>query len=260
VPERRLLFGEVADLYDRHRPAYPDRLVEDVISIAQLDGSHTALEVGAGTGKATSMFASRGIPVLAVEPSTEMASLARRNCQGLPVVIEESDFELWNPRGRRFALLFSAQAWHWVKPELGYPKARETLLTRGVLAAFWNRVQWAGCEQREQLLVAFAEAAPELSPDGVMHPANLCPDADEDWHGEIAAAEGFAEAEIRDYARDERYSASEFVGLLATISEIRLLNASSRSALLSAVADVIRASGEPLTLAMRTRLCLARRA
>jgi SAM-dependent methyltransferase len=258
VPERRLVFGEVAELYDRHRPAYPDRLVEDVIAIAQLDGSHTALEVGAGTGKATSMFAARGIPVLAVEPSTEMASLARRNCQGLPVMVEESDFELWDPRGRRFALLFSAQAWHWVKPELGYQKAREALSAHGVLAAFWNRVQWAGCEQREPLLVAFARAAPELSPDGVMHPANLCPDADQDWEGEIAAAEGFTGAEIRGYVRDECYSASEFVGLLATISEIRLLSASSRNALFSAVADVIKSSGEPLMLSMHTRLCLAR--
>jgi len=37
--ERRLVFGEVAELYDRHRPSYPERLIDDLVAIAGLDGS-----------------------------------------------------------------------------------------------------------------------------------------------------------------------------------------------------------------------------
>lgn len=44
--ERRLVFGEVAELYDRHRPSYPDRLIGDLIASARLDGGQTVLEVG----------------------------------------------------------------------------------------------------------------------------------------------------------------------------------------------------------------------
>jgi tRNA G46 methylase TrmB len=62
--ERRLVFGEVAELYD----SYPPALVDDLVAMAGLDGGQAVLEVGAGTGKATVLFAQRGIPVLAIEP------------------------------------------------------------------------------------------------------------------------------------------------------------------------------------------------
>ena len=258
--ERRLVFGEVADLYDRHRPAYPQSLIDDLIAVAGLDGSQAVLEVGAGTGKATVMFAARGIPVVAVEPSAQMAAIARRNCTPYTgVEVEQSDFEHWDPNGRRFPLLFSAQAWHWVQPAAGYAKARRALCPQGLVAVFWNRVAWDKLDLREALLVAYRQAAPELSVDGPMHPANLCPDGAADWHAEIAAAVGLAAAEIRHYEWDQDYSAGDYVGLLATTSEIRLLDEARRTQLFAAVTAVIKAHGEPLTLPMRTRLCLARR-
>lgn len=78
--ERRLAFGEVAEQYDRTRPSYPDALVDDVLALAPTDhGAARALEVGAGTGKATVMFAARGASVVALEPSPEMAAIAERN-------------------------------------------------------------------------------------------------------------------------------------------------------------------------------------
>ena len=259
--ERRLVFGEVADLYDRHRPAYPDRLIDDLVVLAGLDGSHAVLEVGAGTGKATLMFAARGIPVVAVEPSAEMAAVARRNCRGYAdIEIEQSDFEEWDPGDRRFPLLFSAQAWHWVQPAAGYANARRALSRQGILAAFWNRVAWDRSDVREALLVAYRQTVPELAADGhMLHPANLCPDRDADWEGEIAAVDDLAGAEIRHYEWDHDYSAADYVGLLATLSEIRLLDEARRTRLFAAVTAAINAHGEPLTLPMRTRLCLARR-
>jgi SAM-dependent methyltransferase len=261
VRERRLVFGEVADLYDRHRPAYPESLIDDLVALAGLDGSQPALEVGAGTGKATRMFAARGIPVVAVEPSGEMAAVARRNLSGFDDVrIESGDFEDWDPRGRRFPLLFSAQAWHWVAPAPGYAKASQVLLPQGVLAPFWNRAAWDRSGLRGAMLDAYLGAAPDLSADSPLHPANVDPDAEEDWQGEIAAADGLADPEVRHYEWELEYTAGEYVGLLATTSEIRLLDESQRESLLSAVRAVIDADGGSLALPMRTRLCLARRA
>jgi SAM-dependent methyltransferase len=259
--ERRLVFGEVADLYDRYRPTYPDRLIDDLVALARLDGSQAVLEVGAGTGKATVMFAARGIPVVAVEPSPAMAAVARRNCSAYPdVEIEQADFEHWDPGGRRFPLMFSAQAWHWVQPAAGYARAREALREQGILAAFWNRVAWESADLREALLAAYRRAAPELAADGhMLHPANLRPDGNADWEGDIGAVDGLTDAEIRYCDWEQDYAAGDYVGLLATLSEIRLMQEAHRTALLGAVAAAIDAHGEPLTLPMRTRLCLARR-
>jgi hypothetical protein len=52
---RRLALGEVAGLYDRARPGYPAALIDDLVNWAQ-PGAR-ALEVGAGTGKATRLLA-----------------------------------------------------------------------------------------------------------------------------------------------------------------------------------------------------------
>ena len=71
---RRLVFGEVAGLYDRARPSYPASLIDDLVSWAQPGGR--ALEIGAGTGKATRLLAARGVSVLGIEPSAEMAVYA----------------------------------------------------------------------------------------------------------------------------------------------------------------------------------------
>jgi trans-aconitate methyltransferase len=117
--ERRLSFGAVAELYDQARPTYPAALVDDVLEYAGASEGDAAVEVGAGTGKATSLFAARGLQIVALEPSHGMAELARRNCAAFAnVVVEEQEFERWRPGEARFRLLFSAQAWHWVSPEV----------------------------------------------------------------------------------------------------------------------------------------------
>jgi SAM-dependent methyltransferase len=262
--DRRLIFSEIAQLYDEHRPTYPDPLIDDLVELAGLEPGDTALEVGAGTGKATVMFAERGIDVVAVEPSNEMAAVARRNCaiyEG--VKVEQSDFEDWQRAGRTFQLLFSAQAWHWVNATVGYARAHEALRPSCLLAAFWNRPVWSRSGMRDALLSAYAQAAPEHAPDGPMHPASEFPDGEHDgldhWRETIARADGFGHAEIRDYEWSVEYSAQAYVGLLATTSEIRLLDGDRRTTLLAAIARAIEARGNALRLPMLTRLCLARR-
>jgi len=74
---RGLSFGSVANQYERYRLDYPDELVDAVLQYAG-GPLRSALEVGAGTGKATRLFASRGIEVTALEPDAEMAPVLER--------------------------------------------------------------------------------------------------------------------------------------------------------------------------------------
>ena len=53
---RALSFGAVAEAYERFRPGYPVELLELVMAYAG-GPIRTALEIGAGTGKATRLFA-----------------------------------------------------------------------------------------------------------------------------------------------------------------------------------------------------------
>ena len=256
--EPRLVFGEVAECYDRVRPSYPNALVDEVIALA---GAGRALEVGAGTGKATVMFAQRGVAVHAVEPSAEMASIARRRCADFPdVTITESDFEDWHGDRHAFALVFSAQAWHWVAPEVKYARAREALNDGGLLAAFWTRPDWERCAMRDELAAAYRRTAPDFGPDpGPMHPGSeIAPDRWEDWDAEIAAAAGLEDPQIRLYRWSAEYTAQRYVELIATTQDHILLADATRDALLSAVSDVIERHGGTLSLPLVTKLCLAR--
>ena len=258
---RRLVFGEVAELYDRRRPGYPPALI-DVLAGWAGEGGETprALEIGAGTGKATRLVAARGVAVLGIEPSAEMAAVARRSTADLgDVVIAESDFERWEPAGRRFPLVYAAQAWHWVDQETGYARAREVLMPGGHLVAFWNRPDWARTELRPALSAAYRRAVPDLLPDGPTHPDGDALAIDETfWPNRIAATGGLTDPERRMYRWSIDYSAGEYAGLLETQSEVRLLAPTDREALLGAVRETIEGHGDRLTMPMAVHVEIAR--
>jgi SAM-dependent methyltransferase len=259
---RRLVFGEVAELYHRRRPGYPSALIDDLVAWAAAGvGARSALEVGAGTGKATQLLAARGVAVLAIEPSVEMAAYARRATEGLEVELVVSDFERWQPAGQTFPLVYAAQSWHWIDQRSGYAHARCALRTGGHLVAFWNRPAWGQSELRAALSADYRRIAPELERDGPMHPDNAAPAIDDlHWPQAIAAADGLTAPEQRSYQWSIDYTTREYVELLATMSEIRLLGEHEREALLVAVGETIERYGGRLTMPMVTRAAIARAA
>jgi SAM-dependent methyltransferase len=257
--ERRLSFGRVAELYEEARPSYPRALIEDVLAYAGLSDGDEILEVGAGTGKATRLFAAGGWRIVALEPSAEMAAVARRVCAPYPSVeIVESDFEHWHLPSARFRLLISAQAWHWTDPDTRYAKARAALRTDGALAVFWNHPDWQGCELRAELDQAYREAAPEIEKGAPMRPSTEQEDLYADWQAEIAAAAGFGSAEVRNYAWNSRHTGEQYVRLLGTASDHLLLEPATRERLLERIKAVIDGHGGAFDLTFATRLYLAR--
>ncbi|GAA3155277.1 class I SAM-dependent methyltransferase [Nonomuraea salmonea] len=129
---RSVVFGEAVEQYEAARPGYPERLVTEVLAYAP-DGP--VLEVGAGTGKATAGFAAHVSDLTCVEPDPRMAAALTAKCPGVRVV--SGIFEDYVP-DRRFALLYSAQAWHWVDPDRRWDLAHDALAPSGALALFWN--------------------------------------------------------------------------------------------------------------------------
>ena len=75
---RRLSFGTMAEEYDRWRPSYPAAAVEWLAPSAPA----TVVEVGAGTGRLTTLLLTRGRDVDAVEPDPRMRAVLARNNPG----------------------------------------------------------------------------------------------------------------------------------------------------------------------------------
>lgn len=262
--ERRLSFGAVAELYDSSRPSYPDALVDDALAYApSRDGAAVrVVEVGAGTGKATVLFAARGASVLAIEPDAAMAAVGRRHLKRFPeVTVVQTDFESWEVGGEPFELLICAQAWHWISPVVRIAKAHEALGDGGAIALFWNRPMWDRCELANVLRVAYAETVPDFGDmPGPMHPDHVDPLASWGAYGEDLDAEhGFKPERVRRYDWIQRYTRAEYVGLIRTHSDHIMLPGAQRAALLGAVSAAIDAAGGTIEVAYRTHLWLARR-
>ena len=131
--ERRLSFNRVAKAYDRYRPSYPAALIEHVERTARLDSRSRLLEIGCGPGKATLLFAERGYEILCIEPGTDLIGIAAGKLRGYPVSFVNCMFEEWQETTQAFDLVYSAQAFHWVKKDVGYAKAARALRPGGYL-------------------------------------------------------------------------------------------------------------------------------
>jgi SAM-dependent methyltransferase len=237
------VFDEVAELYDRVRPAYPDALFADLAAITALDERSAVLEVGCGTGQATRSLAARADTVTAVEPGAGMAALARQRLAGHDnVSIEESGFEDWDDAGRRFDLLVAASSWHWVDPAVGWRRAREVLRPGGWMAILGHVVVRRVGEpevyaETADLHERFAPGRP-----GWGHPPleDEVRATDEGW-GEPNDPGGlFGETTVRWYPTVQWFDGAGFADLLRTTSLYRELDPDVREPLLDAVAERIR--------------------
>ena len=129
--EQRFTFDQVANLYHAVRPDYPEALIEDVVSYADLKENDKILEVGCGTGLATKSFAKRSFPIVAIDPGPEMLRAARESLAGFGnVKFLEATFESWPAKQGEFRLIIAAQSWHWVPPRCGSRKRRRRFRRR----------------------------------------------------------------------------------------------------------------------------------
>jgi SAM-dependent methyltransferase len=260
--EQRLVFGEVADAYDRVRPTYPEPLFDAVARFAALGPGDRVLEVGCGTGRATVPLARRGLTVLGLEPSADMAAVARRHCAAFPAVrIDTTTFEAWPVERHAFRLLVSAQAWHWVAPAARATKAHDALAPGGVLALCWNRVRWRADDPvRAALDATYDRLSPTLAARRPGFPGLGAAPAPPPSVVELEASGRFGPVRRHEYPWHARYRADRYVELLSTQSDHRMLPEPERRALLDGVAAVVAAAGGEIRVDYVAELYVTRRA
>jgi SAM-dependent methyltransferase len=252
-------FGDVAESYDKGRPGYPEALVDDVLTLCDLSDDARILEVGAGTGKLTERLARRDLDVLAIEPSPEMAAMARGKLVAYPrVSVVVTTFEDWPAEPTPFALLVSAQAWHWVAPEVRYPKAHQALRPSGGLALFWSHPLWDECALGGALASIYEAIAPELYGDGPWFPGFKGPHGAE-RPNQTELAGYFGSLTERSYRWAQGYTVDQYLELLRSFPEHLRIPADRRELLFNAVGEVIEGSGAPLRMHYETRLYFASR-
>ena len=255
---RSLSFGAVADDYDRYRPSYPPELVADVCAL--LPGRRV-VEIGAGTGIATSQFVAYGLDITCVEPDPQMAGVLAAKFAGIDDVrVTIATLESWSearsPADATYDGLYCAQAWHWTKPETRWRDAAAALSSGGVLALIWNRDGYSDPEVWRIVGEAYDRhgIVDRAVPTGGTHePADWPPD-------EVEMSQGFTDRELRTYHWTRRQSVADHVARLNTVSAHLILPADVRAALTRDLIEMLTEhAGDEIELAMRTDMALARR-
>jgi SAM-dependent methyltransferase len=251
VSDRALSFGVMAEAYERYRPGYPGRLFDLVADYAGRP-IRTALEIGAGTGKATRLFAGRGVAVTATEPDADMLAELRKHVPaGVKAV--RAAFEDLRP-GERYGLVYAAAALHWTDPAGRWPRMAALLEPGGAFASFGGPVQPADPAVREAIRAA---RAPFLDSDDVPSPDGTPPEQAMQWPGtELGRSAWFADVRQAVIERRLTMSGSDYVGHLSTVSAYLVLPAADREQVFRRIGQVLP---ERVEIAADITVHLARR-
>lgn len=248
---RGLSFGRVAAAYERFRPGYPTALADVVMSYAGRP-LRTALEIGAGTGRATRLFAQRGITVTATEPDGAMLAELRKHVPANVTTVQAAFEDL--PSGESYGLVYAAAALHWTKPEGRWERVAALLEPGGVFASFGGPIRLADPVVEDAVRAA---REPFLASDEVPSPDGTPPEHAMQWPGtELERAEWFTDVRQSVIERRLTMNAGDYVGHLSTVSAYLELPISVQEQVYSRIRQVLT---ETVDIAAEITVHLARR-
>jgi SAM-dependent methyltransferase len=134
-------FTGLSELYAKHRPSYPEPVVDYIVTRCGLDPQSLLVDVGCGTGISTRLFARRGVPALGIEPNAEMRR--RAAAEPVPEGSASSSYregraeDTGLPEGYADAVL-AAQAFHWFDPQAALREFHRILKPTGWVILVWN--------------------------------------------------------------------------------------------------------------------------
>ncbi len=234
MPSRALSFGPVAEAYERFRPGYPVELFDMVMTYAGRPVLR-ALEIGAGTGKATRLFVQRGVRVTATEPDAAMLAELRTHVPANVRTIQAA-FEDLRPGGS-YGLVYAAASLHWTNPAGRWSRVAALLKPGGVFASFGGPGQLADPSVAEAVRAA---RAPFLETDDVPSPDGTPPGREMQWPGtELRGSEWFTDVQQSVIERRLTMSARDYVGHLSTISAYLELPASAQEQVYGRIMQVL---------------------
>lgn len=233
----RTIFDGAARDYDEVRPGYPKELIDDILSISDIPEGGKILEIGCGTGQATIPFAKRSYSMTCLDIGKGLAALAAEKCRQYPnVLIRTVSFEDWQPEPSSFDLVTSATAFHWIPPEIGYPKAASVLKDSGYIAIFSNLHPTPYTDFFQAVQKVYRSVVPEWKDpsDG--------PSTEEKIKSTEHYINGtglFEKVVVKRYPWSKEYNVDQYLKLLNTYSGHRNLDEEKRSKLFTGVATLI---------------------
>lgn len=254
LEQKRTWYSPVAEIYYNARPRYPKEQINRAVTLAQLSSDATILEVGCGPGNATVAFAQFGFSMTCLEPNQDFCHLAQRNCTPYPKVkICNTSFEEWKLEANQFNAVLSANAFHWIPPEIGYSKAADTLQDSGFLILLWNMTPEPRYEVYQALKEVYQAYAPSLVRyEGAETQAEILRGFGQD----VINSGCFRELVTEQIACEVIYSIDDYLNLLSTL---RRLEPQTKELLFTGLREKLENFGDSVHLSFLSAVHVARK-
>ena len=253
--EKKMTFNDDAENYDKYRPGYPDELFDDIMHYFG-NSVYKAMEIGAGSGQATQWFAGQGIYTIAMDIGKNMVnflSVKFQNYSNIKCVC--SSFEDYKTDGERFDLVYSATAFHWLDCGQALPKIKSILNSNGIIALFWNH-PFVG-RKNDTVHNAIRKIYDKYRPDDKT-PQEFS-DRDTDKYKSLLSDSGFKDVKAKLYCRERTLTADEYICLLNTYSDHRILPVEIKTDFENEIYNAIKNNGNEIRVYDTIDLYLGRK-
>ena len=133
-------FNHLADIYEKYRPSYPQKYVEDIIEKCHLNFESLVADIGAGTGILTRQLLHNNLKVVGVEPNPDMRKVLKKLETNKNFRAIEGTAEHTNLENNRIDLVVVAQAFHWFDKEKFKEECKRILKPNGSVWILWNQL------------------------------------------------------------------------------------------------------------------------
>jgi ubiquinone/menaquinone biosynthesis C-methylase UbiE len=133
-------FSDLADVYERYRPDYPEEILGILQKDQNLKTSSIVADIGSGTGKLARLFLSNGNKVYAVEPNDQMRALGEALFSANPDFISiKGQAESTSLGTRSVDFIVCGTAFHWFEKNPAKTEFKRIAKPGGKVMLVWNR-------------------------------------------------------------------------------------------------------------------------
>jgi ubiquinone/menaquinone biosynthesis C-methylase UbiE len=236
--ERKSSFNMNPEKYHKYRPSYPEQLYDDLILLSGIKEDGKIVEVGCGTGIATLPMAKRGYDLTAIEIGENLVDFAGKLLKNYEnVQFVNQSFENWNAAYKKYDLLISASAFHWIDQKIKYVKTAQILKDTGSIGLFWDLHDKVDTNLSDEIDEIYKKIAPQLHDEE--HEESL-EEKIEEYKSEIENCGLFDEVIIKKYVMKIKYNSDEYVNLLDTYSHHFVLEDTVKNVLYNEIKNLIK--------------------
>ena len=263
--DKRLTFNSDPGNYDRLRPTYSNKLFNDLLNYSRLDNKMEALEIGIGTGQATTPILETGCNITAIEIGNKLADFAREKFSNyINLNIINHDFEKVNLEENKYDLIYSASAFHWIPLDAGLTKVMKLLKSGGVFA--WFSVSPLPAMEHRHINDKIQNIYGKYSEYFGNYEAKkdlerLNDEVDKKLASRVDALVNYSFTDIQNetYYCSRTFKAEDYATMISTFSDHKAMPIEIRRKFLEEIVETINKYGGEFTLSDKMILCMGRK-